>query len=508
MFKRIHSKLILTIGVLGVCAGLAGTAAAAGPIGRYTTKGAWKFFSAPKLHPPKLSTDARTQTSKLAPGYFMTAAFPNLAAGQPMTGQSGPLILDKNLQPVWFEPVPTNEVATNLSAQKYNGQPVLSWWQGVLTKTGATVKGEDVVVDQHYHTVAKLVGQDGWVLSEHEIEIQGTDAWVTAYKDVKVNTTRYKGTKNGVVNDAAVQEYDLKTGKLLYTWDALNPGGTANIPLSDSMQPAPKNSQPWDAYHVNSVQPLAGNEFLVSMRNEWAAYLVDMTTNKIVWTLGSTPKDPGSFKIAKNAHFEWQHDVRMISSNEVTLFDDDCCSLVGTKFGKPGGLSRGEEIKLNLSKHTAALGGQWGTSHKLNVAFLGSTEIMPDGNVVIGWGSLGFFSEYSKSGKLLLDAVWPGVDLSYRVLDQSWVGIPTTVPNAAVRTSKGKPTVYASWNGATQVAKWKVLAGTSSSHLKAVATANKKGFETSIKLSKSYGSYEVEALDSHGHTLGTSKVVK
>ncbi len=127
MFKRIHSKLILTIGVLGVCAGLAGIAAAAthAPIGRFTTKGAWKFFSAPKLHPPKLSTDARTQTSKLAPGYFMTAAFPNLAAGEPMTGQSGPLILDKNLHPVWFQPVPTNQVATNLSAQKYNGQPVL-----------------------------------------------------------------------------------------------------------------------------------------------------------------------------------------------------------------------------------------------------------------------------------------------------------------------------------------------------------------------------------------------
>ncbi len=33
----------------------------------------------------------------------------------PLVGQSGPLLLDNRLQPVWFKPVPTSVVSSNLS---------------------------------------------------------------------------------------------------------------------------------------------------------------------------------------------------------------------------------------------------------------------------------------------------------------------------------------------------------------------------------------------------------
>ena len=57
------------------------------------------------------------------------------------------------------------------------------------------------------------------------------------------------------------------------------------------------------------------------------------------------------------------------------------------------------------------------------------------------------------------------------------------------------------------MAKWKVLAGGSSSSLKVVSTKSRTGFETVIKLSKSFHTYELQALDSHGNVLahGTSK---
>ena len=187
-------------------------------------------MSAPRLHPPKLSTDAKTQFKQLAPGFFMTAVFKGLNANQPLTGQSGPLMLDHNLQPVWFNPIGTNALSANLRVQTYNGEPVLTWWQGTLTATGETTSGEDVVVDQHYRHVATLKGADGWVISEHEMIISGPNAWVTAYKKVPMNLTPYGGSANGVVLDSAVQEYNLQTGQLLYTWDALNPGGSPEHP--------------------------------------------------------------------------------------------------------------------------------------------------------------------------------------------------------------------------------------------------------------------------------------
>ncbi len=136
-----------------------------------------------------------------------------------------------------------------------------------------------MVVNQHYQTVATLTGADGWILSLHDFQIRGDDAWVTAYKVVPgQDLSAYGGSASGSVLDVAVQEYDLPTGNLLSSWDALNPGGTPNIPLSQSQQQPPVGSVPLDAYHINSIQLIGSNEFLVSMRNTWAAYLVDTHT--------------------------------------------------------------------------------------------------------------------------------------------------------------------------------------------------------------------------------------
>ena len=188
-----------------------------------------------------------------------------------------------------------------------------------------TTSGEDVVVDQHYRHVATLKGADGWIISEHEMVISGANAWVTAYKSVPMNLTQYGGSANGTLLDSAVQEYNLATGQLLYTWDAFNPGGTPNVPLSESQTKA-LPGVPWDAYHINAIQ-LTGNEtFLVSLRNTWSAYLINRLTGAIEWTLSGNPK-LSTFKLPKNAQFEWQHDVELHGSNVVSIFDDACCNL-------------------------------------------------------------------------------------------------------------------------------------------------------------------------------------
>ncbi len=89
------------------------------------------------------------------------------------------------------------------------------------------------------------------------------------------------------------------------------------------------------------------------------------------------------------------------------------------------------------------------------------------------------------------------------------MGKPTTSPSVAVRKVKGHIVVYGSWNGATNVAKWKVLAGKTSGNVKTGAgEASRLGFETYVRAGNSGPYFKIEALDSHGHVLGTSKVVK
>ena len=72
----------------------------------------------------------------------------------------------------------------------------------------------------------------------------------------------------------------------------------------------------------------------------------------------------------------------------------------------------------------------------------------------------------------------------------------------------GALSVAASWNGATQVASWKVLAGASATALAPVLTAPKSGFETTIKASTAGPYVAVQALDASGNVLGTSATVK
>jgi arylsulfotransferase ASST len=508
-----RTNLVLLAILCGSAAGALTSARAAAPIGAFTTKGTYSYVSAPNLHPPKIPTDAPTVANRLAPGFFMISVFKNFAMKVPMIGRGGPLMLDSKLKPVWSFPTPLNVYSLNFRTQTYNGKPALSWWEGTVSPL-FEFTGTDYVVDQHYRQIAKLTGADGWSISPHEFVINGNVAWVTANKDVQVDLTPEGGLPNGILTDSAVQEYDLKTGKLLYSFDAYNPGGTPNVPLSESQtHPAPVlvmgHVIPWDAYHVNAVSLVGNNEFVTSFRSTWGIYLVNFKTNTIVWTLGTQHNN--SFTFGPNAQFEWQHDPTILPNNEISLFDDACCNIIQGMPAPPNGPSRGLVLKLDTSAHTANVAGQYLQTASqsphggLDTSSQGSTQVLPNGNVVVGYGGQPWFSEYSKSGQLLLDARLPDPDTSYRAYVEPWIGTPFFPPSGAARKAKGKTTIYASWDGATQVVSWTVLAGPNAKHLTNVATHTKSDFETSIRLAHSYKVYKLQALDSKGHVLGTSR---
>jgi len=503
--KGAARALAVTIGVVVagfVAVDLAFAGSHGAPVGAYTTRGAYSFVTEPSLHPPKLQVDGPVLAGKLAPGYIFTTNFYNLNY-PPLVGQSGPLILDRNLQPVWFQPVPESVVASNLSLQTYQGKPALAWWQGVVTNTGSTESGEDVVVNQHYQTVARLKATDGWVLTLHEFLINGEDVWVTANKNIARNLSSYGGAYNGALIDSAVQEYNLKTGKLLRSWDALD-----HIPLGDSYASVPTNGFPWDAYHVNAIDLTGNGTFLVSMRNTWAAYLINIDTGKIDWTLGGKRS---SFEFGPGAAFQWQHDVKLgvggRSDSTVTMFDDHCCQLTGGGTSVPAtGPSRGLVLKLDQAARTATLVAQYPGGGKFETEYMGDTQPLQNGNTFVGWGSEPYLSEYSPSGRVLLEGSFPGSDLSYRSTLEQWVGLPLSSPAGAARQTDGKTMVYASWNGATEVVSWRVLAAAGAGRMTAVASASRSGFETAIGVRTSYRSYEVQALGAGGRVIGASRL--
>ena len=54
---------------------------------------------------------------------------------------------------MWFHPLAAGEAATNFHVQQYQGQPVLTWWQGRILQVGFG-QGEDEIYNSSYQHVA------------------------------------------------------------------------------------------------------------------------------------------------------------------------------------------------------------------------------------------------------------------------------------------------------------------------------------------------------------------
>jgi len=137
----------------------------------------------------------------------------------------------------------------------------------------------------------------------------------------------------------------------------------------------------------------------------------------------------------------------------------------------------------------------------------GDLVSLPGGNWLMGYGGLPNFTEYSDAGAVLLDATLGPRVQNFRTFLAPWQGEPKTAPAVAAQAGPGATTVEASWNGATDVASWKVLAGSSPSSLAPVTTAPRSGFETTIHAPTSAPYVAVAALDAAGATLATSRAI-
>jgi hypothetical protein len=78
---------------------------------------------------------------------------------------------------------------------------------------------------------------------------------------------------------------------------------------------------------------------------------------------------------------------------------------------------------------------------------------------------------------------------------------------AVAASTPGPPALYASWNGATDLARWRVLAGASATALQPFEVARPTGFETRLKAPRSAAFVAVEALSANGTVLSTSPAV-
>lgn len=409
--------------------------------------------------------------------------------------QQGPMIVGPYGGLIWFQRVPKGDSATDFRVQTYQRKPVLTWWQGRVSHAG-TGFGEDEIYDTSYRPVATVRGGNGVSSDLHEFQLTPRNtALVTGYYAVYVKVPSGKHTVRRLVLDSVVQEIDIRTGLVLYQWDSLD-----HVPVSASYQPAPRNpNHPWDYFHINSIQPLRDGNLVVSSRDDWAAYKISHQTGSVMWTLGGKRS---TFKMGPGAQFAFQHDVRLRPGNLVTVFDDGA--------GPPAvhQQSRAETLRLDYRRRTAVVVGQ-GQHHPALLAFYeGNDQLLAGGNQLVGWGQQPYLTEFNRRGQTVFDARFVGPNSSYRAYRFAWTGAPATPPAIAARVHHRHTTVYASWNGSTRLARWRVLAGSKPTALKPVATAGRLRFEATIALRRREAYVAVQALDARGKLLSASPTIR
>jgi hypothetical protein len=449
------------------------------------------FVTRPDLSPPEVRiTQVATQSTPETTPRFIALA-PDYVIENSTPSQQGLMLVDRLGRLVWFKPAAQGQKPFDLKLQTYQGKPVLTWWEGVLVADFGSGKGQ--IADTTFNTIKTVPGTNGLTMDLHEFTITSSGASLaTAYQETTADLTAVRGAKQGRILTCHAQVLDLATGKATFDWNALE-----HVAVEESYKPVPASGKDlYDYVHVNSLQMLSDGSLIVSARNTWTVYKVNGSTGEIIWRMGGKKSD---FQIDAPAQFAWQHHATMLSDTEMTVFDNSTAKQAP---------SRGLLLSVDQSAMTVSLTQAFNAPTGFYSGTLGSVQLMPNGNVFVGWGTQPYFTEFASDGTQLMFGQLPLGVRSYRAFLVDLVGAPADKPAIVAKAyAAGGYQIYVSWNGATEIDSWRIEAGPNARSLKPVGTSPWTGFETAIVVDAVGPSFQAVALDSNGNELGSSEVV-
>jgi Arylsulfotransferase (ASST) len=447
----------------------------------------WHFRSAPAITPPVFAV-SKTSPAAAAGGDIFLAAYPG-------PGRMGPTIVDPSGRLIWFKPLRRNTFAANVRVQRYLGRAVLTWWQGTISNHGFGL-GEGEIYSRSYRPIATVRAGDGLREDLHELQITpDSSALITAWKPLYCDLSAAGGPAYAGIYDAVFQQIDVRTGLVEYEWDSLD-----HVPLSASYMPARAASVAWpyDWFHLNSIAIEPNGSLLISSRATWTVYDIDRASGQIVWRVGG--RQP-SFTMGPGTALAWQHDAQPLGTDIFSVFDNG---------GPPSAErhSRGAVEAIDPATDTVSLVASVTIPTPIYAQTQGDLQRLANGDWWIGWGNVNETSEVSPDGTQLFEAHTPAGSESYRTLRFPWSGDPPGRPAIALGAGPDRTLrVYASWNGATAVAAWRLQSGPTPQRLRAGRPVAAAGFETVLRAPSTVAYVAVDALDASGRVLARSGVL-
>jgi hypothetical protein len=251
---------------------------------------------------------------------------------------------------------------------------------------------------------------------------------------------------------------------------------------------------------------------------------INGTDGSIIWRLDGKNS---SFALGKGVTFCFQHHARFhpeLKAEEdgddieiISLYDN---SAHGTEDGRGSEVhtaptSSGKIIRLNTTAWTAELVQGFYPADDLLSKSQGSTQLLPNGNVIVNWGSEGALTEYDSNGNVLfhtyMDSGYLGLGVeNYRGFRYNWTGLPHEDPAIVALENNDGTTIYVSWNGDTETKSWRFYAVIGKYSARSfLGEAERTGFETSFHVvGKPVLHVVVEAINAKGKVLRATGIVK
>lgn len=360
------------------------------------------------------------------------------------------------------------------------------------------------------YTIRYIVSPVGLEGDLHDFVITPNDtALVTIYDPIPADLTAVGGPELGWLYDGVFQEIDIATGELLFEWRASHfyPPESSYFPVRDRGY---ERTLGFDYFHLNSIDKDDQGHYLVSGRHTHTVTCVDGNTGQVLWTLGGKHNEFSDASDESATGFTWQHDARWQSANSLTLLNNNA-----NGEGDSSRDSSGLLIELNIPARQAKVKTKYVHPQGFMAISQGNIQVLDTGNVFVGWGHSAAFTEYTPEGDVVCDVHFGasayftfGRIVSFRSFKGDWVGTPNTLPDAAVADNS----VFVSWNGATEVATWRLEAwdGASLDNVTFVAVdqVERTGFETQIPFPPEVTSYfRVCAMNIEGEVLGITEIL-
>ncbi|KAL1305497.1 hypothetical protein AAFC00_002372 [Neodothiora populina] len=395
----------------------------------------------------------------------------------------------------------------NLKSQQYQGKNYLTFWGG--HRDASSGQGAYYMLDETYQISHQVhVVGDNMHGDLHEFKItENNTALVTSYKKTVADLSGMGRPVDGWITDSIFQEIDIATGDLLFEWRASDHFDAGESHMTNPFA-GYKEASPFDFFHINSIDKDAAGDYLISSRHLHLIATVSHETGEILWALGGERNQFKDLSDGAATDFKWQHDARWVSEAEgiLTLFDNEEAGILHIEASH----SKGMMLQLDVANRTVKLLHSYVSMQGTRAPSQGSLQVGPDGGlVVIGWGHSPAYSEFEVDGSLVCEthfgASWLdfwGRIVSYRTQKvQSWVGKPDYPPQAQMKHSS----VYASWNGATEIQSWELQGATDGDKFESLDVVKKeRNFESVFALDDSwkYTRYRVAGRDQAGNVLG------